>query len=168
MNDELLEYLAGAMSGPREEDFERRLFDDASLLDAASRAVDLLDGLRALSAQGPPVPIVSESALAALTRTAHVTMHEPVDGRVVAHLAGQDFVAARVPADLGDARHVDVLFCTPEGTPYFRVHDAPFTSAGLLVVCSAHVARATPLLFLRVVDERGGTRAELCIENRDG
>lgn len=55
--------------------------------------------------------------------------------------------------------------CTPDGTPYFRVHEAPFSSTGVLVACDVHVARAAGRLRVRVRDEAGAVRADVDITN---
>jgi hypothetical protein len=163
-------YLAGVDADGSEQELEERLFQDEALMRAADWLLELRAALRDLSAGGPVVPVVTAAELAALAVQHRVREFVPVEQTIDASVAREvEFVAARLPIQLGGARSIDVELCTPAGVPYFRVHEAPYDPASneVIVLCHRHVALAAANLRLVIRDERGVGRGEFTLLTRE-
>lgn len=166
MKDDLLTWLSGVLRPEDVEAFEERLFSDDALRDEALLLLAVRDGLRSMAAEGPIVPVLTAAELKALRKHAKVTEHHPRGGVIQSRIQDEDFVAAFVPiASVPERLHV--LFCTPAGEPYFRVHDAPFDpeSREVIILCKRHVALEAGRLIVRVVNDGEAVLGEVAIED---
>lgn len=156
MSEALARYVSGALDPSEEAAFEARLFTEETLAREAQRLMRLVATLRAMVAEGAWVPAVLDDELQAYRRRGEVREATPRDGKLAVEIGAADFVCARIPVASGSTGpRVHLEFCTAEGVPYFRVHEAPFdpTSGELIVLCKSHVARAAGDLIVRVVDD---------------
>jgi len=153
----------------RRESSGRALFVDSEGRRAAREVCELGDRLRGLALAGLIIPVLTPSELASLRASGRAVLEcAPHDGRVVARVRPTDeLVAARVPVDLADARWIDVEFCDPDGRTYFYTHQAPFDplAGEIVAVCKRHLALATGILRIRVVDQDRVVRCDIVLDS---
>ncbi len=160
--DRAARYLAGVDDDGSAAEFEAALFGDRELLRAAAWLLELRLALKDLASEGPVVPVVTETELAAVAAERRVQEVAGTAISIVQSLARDiDFIALRLAAPLEDARAIDVEFRTPTGIRYFCVHEAPFDPRKneVLVLCERHVALAAGEIQIVIRDERGVERA---------
>ncbi len=160
-------YLGGELDAEAEATFERHLFDEPELAQAAAWLLHVGDALVAHAAAGPLVPVLTSAELDAIEAAGTRVLHcRSENGSLHATIPSDvELVIARLELDLHDVERVDVAFVSPAGVAYWMVHEAPIARdrREVIVACSAHVALATGDLRIRVTDLDGRVRGDFLL-----
>jgi hypothetical protein len=163
----LADYWLGALTKPEEEAAEEHLFTCDDCGARLSEVIALAEGVRTIAREGSLRMVVSESFLKrAAEEGLRVRQYAPPAGGGVqcTVTAEDDFLVARLAANLTGAKRVDLCLCDERGVEQFRLPDIPVHSGTGSVVYqeSINFAKAMPTstLIARLVtfDQAGGER----------
>jgi hypothetical protein len=163
----LARYHAGLGDDAEAAQLEEQLFADPELAREAAWLDELGGAVRELSAMGPLIPVITPAQLAVLRASGPMVMDcRPEQGTVNARIGpGVELVAARLPVSLEGVRTLDIELARPDGTVYYRAHDAPFEphAAEVVLLCERHVTLAAADIRVRLKDQHSKLRAEFVL-----
>ena len=163
----LADYWLAALAKPEEEAVEEHLFTCDACGARLREVVALAEGVRKIARQGSLRMVVSESFLnRAAAEGLRVRQYTPPAGGGVqcTVTAEDDFLVARLAANLTGAKRVDLCLCDERGVEQLRLPDIPVHSGASNVVYQESITWAktmpTSTLIVRLVtfDEAGGER----------
>ena len=163
----LADYWLAALAGPEEEAVELHLLDCDPCGARLGEVMALAEGVRRIARQGSLRMIVSDSFLKRVAE-AGLRVREyapPAGGGVQCSVTAEDdFLIARLAADLSGAKRVDLCLCDERGVEQGRMPDIPVQPAAGNVLYQESItwAKAMPsstmLARLVAFDEAGGER----------
>jgi hypothetical protein len=163
----LTDYWLAALGHTEEASVEDHLFACDDCHARLRSVVALAEGVRQLAREGTLRLVVSESFLQrASEQGLRVRQYTPPRGGSVACTvtADDDFLIARLAADMTGADRVDLGFYDPGGAEQFRLPDIPVHAGTSSVLFQSSIAwakaapSATMVARLIAVDERVGER----------
>lgn len=163
----LADYWLAALTKPEEEAAEEHLFGCDECGARLRDVIALAEGVRKLAREGSLRMVVSEAFLKrAAAEGLRIREYAPPAGGGVqcTVTAEDDFLVARLAANLAGARRVDLCLCDERGVEQLRLADIPVASGarGVLYQESTTWAKAMPTstLIARLVtfDEAGMER----------
>ena len=163
----LMEYWLGALDPSEEEVVETHLMQCDACGNRLRAAIALADSLRALARSGSLHVVVPDRFVEhAVQSGLRVREYAPPRGESVqcTVAADDDFLVARLAADLTTAQRVDLSWCDSHGTELQRQADIPVRADGGSVICQQSItwAKASPsssmIARLFAVDDRGDER----------
>jgi len=163
----LADYWLAALTKPEEEAAEEHLFTCDECGTRLREVIALAEGIRKIAREGSLRMVVSESFLKRVAeeglRVRHYT--PPAGGGVQCTVTAEDdFLVARLAANLTGANRVDLCLCDERGVEQLRLPDIPVHSGASNVLYQESItfAKAMPTskLIARLVtfDEAGGER----------
>ena len=163
----LMEYWLGALDPSEEEVVETHLMQCDACGNRLRAAIALADSLRALARSGSLHVVVPDRFVEhAVQSGLRVREYAPPRGESVqcTVAADDDFLVARLAADLTTAQRVDLSWCDSHGVELQRQADIPVRADGGSVICQQSItwAKASPsssmIARLFAVDDRGDER----------
>jgi hypothetical protein len=163
----LADYWLAALGDVEEEAFEEHLLGCDQCGARLREVMALAEGVRNLAREGCLRMIVSDSFLKRVGEEGlRIREYAPPAGGAVqcTVTAEDDFLIARLAADLTNAKRVDLCICDELGVEQFRLPDIPVQSGASNVVYQESItfAKAMPTtkIIARLVnfDEEGGER----------
>jgi hypothetical protein len=163
----LADYWLGALTKPEEEAAEEHLFTCDECGARLSEVIALAEGVRKIAGEGSLRMVVSDAFLKrAAEEGLRVRQYAPPAGGGVqcTVTAEDDFLVARLAANLTGAKRVDLCLCDERGVEQLRLPDIPVHSGTGSVVYQESItfakAMPTSTLIARLVtfDEAGGER----------
>jgi hypothetical protein len=165
--DILMDYWLAVLTSADEEAVEEHLLACDECGDRLREAVALAEGLTTLARSGSLVVVVNDHFVKhAAEMGQRVREYAPLPGGSVqcTVTADDDFLVARLAADLSGAARVDLSWCDGQGGEYLRLADIPVRGDVGTVICqqSITMAKASPsntlIARLVAVDREGGER----------
>jgi hypothetical protein len=163
----LMDYWLGTLSSSAEETVEEHLLACDTCGDRLSEVIALSEGLRALARSGSLQVVISDRFVKhAAEMGQRVRQYAPSPGESVqcTVAADDDFLVARLAADLSGAPRVDLSWCDGQGVEQARMVDIPVRSDSGSVICQQSItfAKASPsstlVARLLAVDTEGAER----------
>jgi anti-sigma factor RsiW len=163
----LMDYWLGALPSADEEAVEAHLIGCDSCGDRLRGTIALGDALRSLARSGSLLVVTSDQFLKHAARAGQrIREYSAHHGGAVQCTvsADDDFLVARLAADLTAAARVDLSWCDEKGVEFVRMPDIPVRGDAGRVICqqSITLAKASPsntlIARLVAVDEQGGQR----------
>ena len=163
----LADYWLTALAGSEEEAVELHLFDCDQCGARLREVIALAEGVRKIAREGSLRMVVSDTFLKRLAEEGlRVREYAPPAGGGVqcTVTAEDDFLIARLAANLTGARRVDLCLCDERGVEQGRMPDIPVPSGASSVVYQESIswAKAMPTskMIVRLVtfDEAGSER----------
>ena len=163
----LAEYWLAALADPEEEAVELHLLDCDQCGARLREVIALAEGVRKLAREGSLRMVVSEAFLKQAAREGlRIREYAPPPGGGIqcTVTAEDDFLIARLAANLTGANRVDLCMCDELGVEQLRLPDIPVPSGASNVIYqeSMTFAKAMPTgkIIARLVtfDEAGGER----------
>jgi hypothetical protein len=163
----LADYWLGVLAQPEEEATEEHLFTCDECGARLREVIALAEGIHKLAREGSLRMIVSDSFLKrAAEEGLRIREYAPPAGGGVqcTVTADDDFLIARLAANLTGAKRVDLCLCDERGVEHRRLPDIPVHSGANSVVYQESItwakAMPTSTLIARLVtfDEAGGER----------
>ncbi len=163
----LADYWLGAVAGSEEESVEEHLFDCDECGARLREVIALAEGVRRLAREGSLRMVVSDAFVRRAAEDGlRVRQYAPPAGGGVqcTVTADDDFLVARLAADLSGAKRVDLCICDERGVEQLRLSDIPVRagSGGVVYQESITFAKASPTstMIMRLVafDEAGAER----------
>jgi len=163
----LADYWLGALTKPEEEAAEEHLFTCDECGARLSEVIALAEGVRKIAREGSLRMVVSDAFLKrAAEEGLRVRQYAPPAGGGVqcTVTVEDDFLVARLAANLTGAKRVDLCLCDERGVEQLRLPDIPVHSGTGSVVYQESItfakAMPTSTLIARLVtfDEAGGER----------
>lgn len=163
----LADYWLAALAKPQEEAVEEHLFACDECGARLREVIALTEGVRKLAREGSLRMVVSDTFVKrAVEEGLRVREYAPPPGGGVqcTVTAEDDFLIARLSANLSGAKRVDLCLCDERGVEQLRLPDIPVHSGASSVVYQESItfAKAMPAstLIARLVtfDEAGGER----------
>lgn len=163
----LSDYWIAALAKPEAETVEEHLFTCDQCGTRLREVIALAEGVRELAREGSLRMIVSDSFL---KRVAHAGLRireyaPPAGGGVECTVTAEDnFLIARLAANLSEAKRVDLCICDERGAEQLRLSDIPVQYGASEVVYQESItfAKALPTnkIIARLVtfDEAGAER----------
>lgn len=161
----LADYWLGALPADEEEVVEAHLLVCDPCGERLREVIALADGVRRLAREGSLRMVVSDAFLErAAEEGFRVRQYAPPQGGSVdcTVTAEDDFLVARLAADVSDSKRIDLSLCDEQGVEQFRLPDIPADSRTGVVVYQESItfAKALPdatmLARLISVDEASG------------
>lgn len=163
----LSDYWTAALAKPEDEAVEEHLFTCDQCGTHLREVIALAEGVRKLAREGSLRMIVSDSFLKRVAQ-AGLRIREyapPVGGGVECTVTAEDdFLIARLAANLTEAKEVDLCICDEHGAEQLRLKDIPVAGGAGEVVYQESItfAKALPTnkIIARLVtfDKAGGER----------
>lgn len=144
----LIDYWLGDLAGAGEERVEAHFLGCAACSERLGDLVALAGGVRSLANLGVVRAVVTSGFLQRLVEEGlRVREYRLVPGGSVecTVAATDDLVAARLAADLRDARHVDLVKCDADGREENRLKDIPVSASAQEVVLLERIDRLRAL-----------------------
>jgi hypothetical protein len=165
--DVLADYWLAALAQPEEETTEEHLFTCDECGARLREVIALAEGVRKIAREGSLRMVVSDSFLKRAAeeglRVRQYTL--PAGGGVQCTVTAEDdFLVARLAANLTGAKRIDLCLCDERGVEQLRLPDIPVPSEASEVIYQESItfAKAMPTskLIARLVtfDEAGGER----------
>ena len=163
----LMDYWLGALPSPDEEAVETHLLMCDACGDRLRHAIALSDSLRGLARSGTLRVVVSDAFVQHAAQSGQrIREYGAMPGDVVQCTvsAEDDYLVARLGADLTGATRVDLSFSTPQRVEIGRLADIPINpdTGTVLYQESIAFAQASPdnsmIMRLLTVDADGGER----------
>jgi hypothetical protein len=163
----LADYWLAALTEPEEQAAEEHLFTCDECGARLREAIALAEGVRKLAREGSLRMVVSDSFLKRVTEEGlRIREYAPPSGSGVqcTVTAEDDFLVARLAANLTGAKRVDLCICDELGVEQLRMSDIPVQAGASEVVYQESItfAKAMPTskMIARLVtfDEAGGER----------
>ena len=163
----LADYWLAALAGSEEEAVELHLLDCDECGARLREVIALIDGVRKIAREGSLRMVVSDAFLKrAAEEGLRIREYAPPAGGSVqcTVTAEDDFLIARLAANLTGAKRVDLCLCDERGVEQGRMRDIPVGQGASNIVYqeSATWAKAMPsmTMIVRLVtfDESGGER----------
>ena len=163
----LADYWLAALTKPEEEAVEEHLFTCDECGARLSEVIVLAEEVRKIAREGSLRLVVSDTFLKRAEQEGlRIREYAPPAGRGVqcTVTADDDFLVARLAANLTGAKRVDLCFCDERGVELLRLPDIPVHAGTKSVVYQESItwARAMPTMILiaRLVtfDEGGSER----------
>jgi hypothetical protein len=163
----LLDYWLGALPAADEEQVEEHFLSCHPCSERLRAVVGLSEGLRMLARSGTLNVVIGDELLTHARQAGQrVREYAPVNGQSIqcTVAADDDFLVARLAADLSVARRVDLSWCDRRGVELFRMTDIPVDADAGTVICQQSIAWAkgspnsSRIARLLSVDESGGER----------
>jgi hypothetical protein len=163
----LMDYWLGTLASSAEETVEEHLLACDTCGDRLSEVIALSEGLRALARSGSLQVVISDRFVKhAAEMGQRVRQYAPSPGESVqcTVAADDDFLVARLAADLSGAPRVDLSWCDGQGVEQARMVDIPVRSDSGSVICQQSItfAKASPsstlVARLLAVDTEGAER----------
>jgi hypothetical protein len=163
----LADYWLAALAQPEEEATEEHLFTCDECGARLREVIALAEGVRKIAREGSLRMVVSDSFLKrAAEEGLRVRQYTPPAGGGVqcTVTAEDDFLVARLAANLTGAKRIDLCLCDERGVEQLRLPDIPVHSEASEVIYQESItfAKAMPTskLIARLVtfDEAGGER----------
>jgi hypothetical protein len=163
----LADYWAAALPNSEEEGVEEHLLGCDQCGARLREVIALAEGVRNLAREGSLRMVVSDSFLKRLTEEGLIVREyapPPGGGVQCTVTAEDDFLIARLAANLTEAKRVDLCICDERGVEQRRLPDIPVQSGASNVVYQESItfAKAMPTskIIARLVtfDEAGGER----------
>jgi hypothetical protein len=163
----LMDYWLGTLASSAEETVEEHLLACDTCGDRLSEVIALSEGLRALARSGSLQVVISDQFVKhAAEMGQRVRQYAPSPGESVqcTVAADDDFLVARLAADLSGVPRVDLSWCDGQGVEQARMVDIPVRSDSGSVICQQSItfAKASPsstlVARLLAVDTEGAER----------
>ncbi len=163
----LADYWLAALTKPEEEAAELHLLDCDQCGARLREVIALAEGVRKIAREGSLRMVVSDAFLKRATQEGlRIREYAPPAGGGVqcTVTAEDDFLIARLAANLTGAKRVDLCLCDERGVEQLRLPDIPVQSGAGSVVYQESItwAKAMPtsklIARLVTVDEAGGER----------
>jgi hypothetical protein len=163
----LMDYWLGALPSAEEGAVEEHLMACDSCGERLRGTIALAEGLRALAQAGSLQVVVSDQFVRHAADTgARVREYAPRPGESIqcTVAADDDFLIARLTANLTTAARVDLSWCDPRGIEHQRLTDIPVPADAGAVVCQQSITwakggpSATMIARLLAVDDSGDER----------
>jgi len=163
----LMDYWLAVVPAGEEEVIERHLLACDRCGGRLRETIALADSLRGLARSGALQVIVGDRLGGRATETGRrVREYAPANGASVQCTisADDDFLLARLAADLHGAPRVDLSWCDRQGIEQVRMADIPVRAEAGHVICQQSIAwaKASPttsmIARLLAIDEAGGER----------
>ena len=141
----LADYWAAALPPSEEEAVEEHLFACDECGARLRECIALAESIRKLTREGTLLMVVSDALLQRFAEEGcRVREYTPPLGGAVACTvtAEDDFLIGRLPADLREAKRVDLCICDRQGAEQHRLVDVPFDSGSAAVVFQQPIAYA--------------------------
>lgn len=161
---DLADYWIAGLSESEEENIELHLLGCEECSTRLAEVMALADGVRKLAGEGSLRMILSESFVqAAVVKGLRVREYAPPAGGSVqcTVTAEDDLLIARLAAELGKSKRVDLSLCDELGREQMRILDVPFRTEVNQVVYQESITHAKSLpstqMILRLIgfDEAG-------------
>jgi hypothetical protein len=163
----LADYWLAALAQPEEEVIEEHLFMCDECGTRLREAISLAEGVRKIACEGSLRMVVSDSFLKRVAEEGlRVRQYAPpAEGGVQCTVTAEDdFLVARLAANLTGAKRVDLSLCDERGVEQLRLPDIPVHSGAGTVIYQESItwAKAMPTMTMiaRLVtfDEASGER----------
>ena len=163
----LMDYWLGLLPSTEEEPIEEHLMGCDRCGDRLREVIALAESLRTLAQSGSLLVVISDRFVTRAEETGQrVRQYASSPGESVQCTvsADDDFLVARLAADLSNAERVDLSWCTDQGVEVQRMSDIPIRGDAGTVICQQSIlmAKAAPsnTLIARLVsvDSAGGER----------
>jgi hypothetical protein len=163
----LADYWLAALTKPEEEAAEEHLFTCDECGARLREVIALAEGVRKIAREGSLRMVVSDAFLQRVTEEGLRVRHyaPPAGGGVQCTVTAEDdFLVARLAANLTGANRVDLCLCDERGVEQLRLPDIPVHSGASDVFYQESItwakAMPTSTLIARLVtfDEAGGER----------
>ena len=163
----LMDYWLGVLPSTDEEPIEEHLMGCDRCGDRLREVIALAESLRTLARSGSLLVVISDQLVTRAEETGQrVRQYASSPGEHVQCTvsADDDFLVARLAADLSNAERVDLSWCTDQGVEVQRMSDIPIRSDAGTVLCQQSIvmAKASPsntlIARLLAVDSAGGER----------
>jgi hypothetical protein len=163
----LADYWLAALAGPEEEAVELHLLDCDQCGARLREVIALVEGVRKIARKGSLRMVVSDAFVKCVTeeglRVREYTL--PAGGGVQCTVTAEDdFLIARLAANLTGAKRIDLCLCDERGVEQLRLKDIPVQQGASNVVYQESISWAkvmpTSKMIARLVtfDEPGGER----------
>lgn len=150
----LADYWLGALGEAEEEALELHLFACEECGERLREVMEMAEGIRRLAREGRLRIVVSDLFLRRVEEEGlrvRQYRQEP-GGRVQCTVTAEDdFLIARLGADLAGAERVDLCLCDPEGVEQMRMEDIPVAAGAGEVIYQESIAFAKGMPDNRLV-----------------
>ena len=160
----LMDYWLGALTSDAEETVETHLMACDACGDRLRSTIALAESLRALARSGALQVVVSDQTVEQAERQGRRVRQyatQPGESVQCTVAADDDFLIARLAADMSRAPRVDLSWCDAQGVEWRRMADIPVRADAGEVLCqwAITIAKASPsntmVARLLAVDEDG-------------
>ncbi|HEV8393733.1 MAG TPA: hypothetical protein VGQ37_05630 [Vicinamibacterales bacterium] len=160
----LMDYWLGLLSPDAEETLEAHLLACDACGDRLRSTIALTESLRTLARSGSLQVVVSERMVKQAEHQGHRVRQyatQPGESVQCTVAADDDFLIARLAADVSRAPRVDLSWCDAQGAEWRRMADIPVRADAGEVLCqwAITIAKASPsntmVARLLAVDEQG-------------
>ena len=140
----LMDYWVGVLPAADQDAVEEHLFGCDACGDRLRETIALADGLRSLARSGSLVVVTSDSFVKHAESSHRVRQYAARAGDAVQCTVSidDDFLVARLAADLTGATRVDLSWCDGNGVEFLRMPDIPVRADAGDVICQQSITMA--------------------------